>query len=242
MNHLWKRFESLTEIPKTDRAVVIHGKVLSAISPKVQFPDADLWACTHTQDQYRKLGAHLDDWDEWWDYHPIDQVPWYRGIKTVRPHTWKWYRSLPAEGQPGFRPVWLMAQHPDVPASRRFPVELVRAAWPVEDEVGQEKPGGMWTCQVDYMMAWALMQGRTHIILHGHGVSKDLEHMIAHRGILYWTATARAVGCRVTILKPSWYRAPLKAYQVEAGGLPSGRTIPAQHLKRQLEDWRDWQR
>lgn len=233
---IYRQFTDL--VPQTSRAVVIHGKVLSPVSPKVQYPDADLWACTHTQDQYRKLGAHLDDWDEWWDYHPIDKVKWYRGIKVVRPHTWKWYASLPANG----RPVWLMEQHPDIPASRRFPVELVRAAFPVEDHEGQDPPGGMWTCQVDYMMAWALLQGRQHIILHGHGVSKDLEHMIAHRGILYWIATARALGVRVTVCKPSWYRAPLKAYQVEKGGLPSGRTTPSEHMKRNLEDWRDWQR
>lgn len=223
-------------IPQTDRAVVIHGKVISPISPKRQFPAADLWACTHTQDQYMKLGAHLDDWDEWWDLHPIQPVPWYRGIKEVRPKSWNWYKTLPPD-----RPVWFLEETPEIPAGRRFPHEIVRAAWMVEDEEGQDPPGGMFTCQVDWMIAYALLQGRKHIILHGHGVSKDLEHMIAHRGILYWIGVARGMGCRMTVLKPSWYRAPLKAYQIEKGGLPSGRTTPSKHMKRNLEDWRDWQ-
>lgn len=195
------------------RTVVIHGKVTKPISPKRQYPDAELWACTHTQQQYRKQHASLDDWDAWFDLHPVNTTKHYPGIKGLRPGVWKWYTALPAD-----RPVYLLESHPDVPASVRFPLDRVRAAFPVEDEPDQAVPGGMFTCQVDWMLAFAILEGYEHIILHGHGVSEDPPHMMSHRGILYWVGWARAIGIRVSILSPSWYRAPTKVYPIEAGG------------------------
>ncbi len=195
------------------RTVVLHGKVIKPISPRVEYPDADLWGCTHTQQQYEKHKATLDDWTAWWELHPIERTSFYQGVRHLRPKTLAWYQTLPG----GSRPLWMLKKEPSIPASQAFPFDQVRKAFPIEDEVGLPS-AGMFTCQVDWMMAWAIIQGYEHIVLHGHGVSQKPDHMVAHRGILYWIAVARERGRRVTVKAPSWYRAPTKAYGIEAGG------------------------
>jgi len=196
--------------------VVIHGKVIKPISPKVQFPGADLWCCTHTQQQYGKFKSRIDDWDEWFEVHLVERTPFYDGVRIKRPKTLAWYRTLPANG----RPLWMMDVDSTIPASKRFPIEEIEAAFPPDP--GED--GQQWTCQVDYMIAFAILRGYQHIVLHGHGVrhgrtAADMEHMLAHRGILYWIGFARGRRVRVTVLEPSWYRAPAKRYAYETGGL-----------------------
>jgi hypothetical protein len=198
------------------KTVVIHGKVIKPISPRREFPDADLWGCTHTQQQYAKHGARLEDWSEWYDLHPIDPTPFYPGIRVNRPKALAWFQTLPAHD----RPLYMLAADPRVPAAVRFPIEEIEAVFPPDPDEGDR----MWTCQVDYMIAFAIIRGYERIVLHGHGVSQKLEHMIAHRGILYWIAVARTMGVRVTVLAPSWYRAPRGRYAYDVGGwAPKGR-------------------
>lgn len=192
------------------KTVVIHGKVIKPVSPKVQFPHADLWCCTHTQQQYRKHKVTLDDWDEWFELHPVERTSFYAGVRHLRPKALAWYRTLPAVG----RPLWMLTLDPSIPAARRFPIEELEAAFPPDP--GEE--GQQWTCQVDYMIPYAIWRGYQHIVLHGHGVNQRPEHMLAHRGILYWIGFARGRGIRVTVLPPSWYRAPAKRYAYETGG------------------------
>lgn len=197
------------------KTVVIHGKVITPVSPKVQFPEADLWVCTHTQQQYAKHKAKLDDWDEWFEVHPVERTKFYEGVQIKRPKTLAWYRTLPANS----RPLWMLTVDPTIPASRRFPLEEVERAFPKDPS----EDGMWWTCQVDYMIPYAMLRGYEHIVLHGHGVSTRPEHMLDHRGILYWIGFARGRGIRVTVLKPSWYRAPAKRYAYETGGLSRSR-------------------
>jgi hypothetical protein len=196
------------------KTVVMHGKVIKPISPKVQYPEAVLWGCTHTQQQYGKHHARLDDWDAWFDLHPVEKTKFYPGIKALRPKTYDWYKTLP----PGSRPLWMFEVDPSIPASVRFPRERILTAFPIEDDTGQTDVGHMLTCQVDWMMAHAILEGYEHIVLHGHGVSERPGHMVSHRGILYWIAVARGRGIRVTVHAPSWYRAPTRPYGITAGG------------------------
>lgn len=196
------------------KTVIFLGKRHAPGSPRREYPGAELWGTTHSQESYERAYGRIDDWTSWWDLHPVERTPFYDGIKARRPKTYAWYQTLPAHD----RPLWMLEVDPTIPASVRFPRERVQAAFPIEDEVGQVPVGGMFTCQVDWMMAYAILEGYEHIILHGHGVSQDPAHMAAHRGILYWVAVARTLGIRVTVLAPSWYRAPIKAYAVEAGG------------------------
>lgn len=189
------------------RTVIFLGKRTAPGSPRALFPDADLWGVTHSNQKYARLGT-VDDWTAWYDLHPVEPTPFYQGIRLLRPKTFAWYRTLPAGG----RPVVLLAHDARIPASVAFPSQAIMDAFPILGE-----PGGWWSCQVDWMFAHALMLGYEHIVLAGHGVSEEPQHMIAHRGILYWVGFARGRGVQVTILPPSWYRAPAKAYGLAAG-------------------------
>jgi len=161
----------------------------------------------------------ITDWSSWWDLHPLNPTPFYRGIKAKRPNTYSWYRTLPGPGDPGYRPLFLLddclQEKPPIPAAVVFQWRRVLEAFP-------PAPGenGSWlTCQVDWMFGHAILEGYEHIILHGHGVSMEPAHMVAHRGVMHWVTLARERGIRVTIVPPSWYIAPEKPYGVAAGGL-----------------------
>lgn len=202
--------------------VVIHGKVRPDLrSPLAKYPGADLWCCTHTQQQYAKQGRTLDVWESWHDYHPIDPTPWYVGIIKRRPETYRWYQTLPGPGEPGFRPLYMFEADKRIRASVPIPWQEILDRWP-------PAPGeqGQWfTCQVDWMIPHAMLRGYKRIVLDGHGVSQQPEHTIAHRGILYWIAIARASGVEVIVNAPSWYRAPDQPYGLRAGGWTPDATL-----------------
>lgn len=201
------------------KSVIFLGKRTVPGSPRVRWPEAELWGTTHSNVKYaakrdkqgRVLGT-VDDWTAWWDLHPFDPVIGYEGIKKKRPATYRWYQTLPGPGQPGYRPLWLAELDPTIPAGVLFPTQRVLEAFAIDGE-----PGGWFTCQVDLMMAYAILEGYEHIILHGHGVSRELKHMIDHVGIVYWIAVARERGIRVTVVPPSWYLAPKHPYGVSRG-------------------------
>lgn len=201
------------------KTIVFLGKRTKPGSPKAQWPDAHLAGTTNSNVKYAqkrdKAGqviGTVDDWDSWWDLHPFNPVPGYEGIKRKRPAAYRWYQALPGPDQPGFRPLWLAELDPTIPAGFLFPKERVLDAFKIPGE-----GHGWFTCQVDLMMAYAILEGYEHIVLHGHGVSLELKHMIDHVGILYWIAIARERGITVTVVPPSWYLAPKNPYGISAG-------------------------
>ena len=200
------------------KEVIFLGKRTKAGSPRKFWPTADLWGVTHSNQKYAKRHGQIDDWTEWWDIHPINSTPFYKGIKAKRPKTFDWYKTLPGPGAPNYRPLWLLddaaLEVPPIPAARVFDWREVFDAFPIDGEIGR-----WFTCQVDWMFGAAILRRYEHIILHGHGVSLDPRHMVAHRGILYWLAVARERGIKVTIMPPSWYLAPEKPYAIAAGGM-----------------------
>lgn len=208
------------------KSVVFIGKRTIPGSPKTQWPDAELWGATHSFTKYQKKLGPLEGWDQWFDLHTFGPTKdnagrvFYKGIKQRRPHSYDWYRTLPGPNQPGYRPLWLLEPDPTIPAGVIFPLAEVRKEFAIFDDMDQKTPGGWWTCQIDLEIAFAIMQGFDHLILHGHGISADVRHFANHRGILYWIGYARGRGVRISVLSPStWYRAPLKAYPVETGPL-----------------------
>lgn len=201
------------------KSVILLGKRQTPGSPRERWPDAELWGTTHSNVKYankkdregRVIGT-VDDWTAWWDLHPFNPVPGYEGIKRKRPAAYRWYQTLPGPGSPGYRPLWLAELEPTIPAGVLFPKQRILDAFTIEGE------GRSWfTCQVDLMMAYAILEGYQHIILHGHGISRDLKHMIDHVGIVYWIATARERGIKVTVVPPSWYLAPKQPYGISPG-------------------------
>lgn len=206
------------------KEVIFLGKRREPGSPKLRWPEAHLAGTTHSNQKYPKLGP-IEDYDSWWDLHPFGPLKdktghvFYKGIRQRRPKTYAWYRTLPGPDEPGFRPLYLLEPDPTIRAGVIFPLADVRKEFAIFDELDQATPGGWWTCQVDLMIAYHILLGYEHIILHGHGVSQDVKHFANHRGILYWVGYARGRGVRISVLAPSWYRAPLKAYPVETGAL-----------------------
>ena len=194
------------------KTVIFLGKRKTPGSPKAQWPGAELWGTTHSNQKYAaKLGT-VDDWDSWWDIHPFNPVPGYEGIKKKRPASYRWYQTLPGPDSPYYRPMWLAELDPTIPAGVLFPKQRILDAFNIEDENRIEA-----TCQVDLMFMHAILEGYEHIVLHGHGVSREKQHMIDHVGILYWIGFARARGIKVTVVPPSWYLAPKNPYGISAG-------------------------
>jgi hypothetical protein len=200
------------------KTVILAGKIDDPhISPRAlcHAPmSADLWGFSAMQMEYYRQGGELADWTEWYDVHFVDSRPWHPGIKKLRPHAWEWYKTLGPQ-----RPLYLAETHPDVPAAVRFPLEDVERFFaPLKDP---DEDGLIWTCQIDYMLAFAIMRDYKHIIIQGHGTATNVAHVAQHRGALFWIGVARTVGIRVTVLRPSVYRsAPRYAY--ESGGF----TVP----------------
>jgi hypothetical protein len=201
------------------KTVIFLGKRQAPGSPLTQWPNAELWGTTNSNVKYaskrdkqgRVIGT-VDDWTAWWDLHPFNPVPGYDGIKKKRPGAYQWYQTLPGPDQPGYRPLWLAELEPTIPAGVLFPKQRILDAFKIGNGEGH-----WFTCQVDLMMAYAILEGFEHIVLHGHGVSRELAHMIDHVGILYWIAVARERGIKVTVVPPSWYIAPKNPYGISAG-------------------------
>src|SRR3972149_1529743 len=85
------------------KTVIFLGKRLAPGSPRAQYPGAELWGVTQSNQRYEKFG-HIDDWTSWHDYHPVEPTPFYPGIRLGRPRTYDWYRTLPRPNQAGYRP------------------------------------------------------------------------------------------------------------------------------------------
>lgn len=197
------------------KSVIFLGKRKAPGSPREQWPEAELWGTTHSNQKYSRKHGAVTDWSSWWDLHPFHATTFYQGIKAKRPQTYAWYQTLPGPSEPNYRPLWLLEHDPTIAAGVLFPWQRVLESFPpAPGETGQ-----WFTCQVDWMMAYAILEGYQHIILHGHGVSQDPQHMVAHRGILHWVTLARERGVQVTVVAPSWYRAPEQPYGVAAGGM-----------------------
>src|SRR5689334_21183105 len=152
------------------KTVIFLGKRKAPGSPTAQWPGAHLAGTTHSNQKYAKRYGTVDDWDSWWDLHPFDPVPGYEGIKRRRLSTYRWYQTLPGPGEPGYRPLFLVERDPTIRAGVLFPTEEVLDTFRAERR--------WFTCQVDLMMAYHIMRGYEHIVLHGHGTKFEARHMV----------------------------------------------------------------
>lgn len=199
------------------KSAIFLGKRRARGSPREQWPDADLCGTTNSNQKYQRKYGAISDWSSWWDLHPVTRTKFYDGIQHIRPQTYAWYRQLPGPDHPDYRPVWMFEMQgrtggldPTIPAAVRFPIEEVLDAFPPDRY--------FYTCQLDWMVGYHLLRGYHHLILTGHGVSRDLQHMVRHRGILHWITVARERGVQVTVVPPSWFIPP-SPYGIASGGI-----------------------
>jgi hypothetical protein len=189
--------------PKADdglKTVIITGRRTAHLSPKVRWPHAELWGVTRCNTFYWREA--LTDWDRWFDLHPVASTEFHKGILAKRPEAWDWYTR-----QRGGRPIYLLETHPDVPDSVAFPRAAVQAHFQTTQ----------FTVSVDWMIAFAMMQGYQRIVLNGIGTRMEPTYQYAHKGILYWIGRAQGAGLDLVIEGPSCYRAPEKVYGYETG-------------------------
>ena len=182
------------------KTVVITGRRISHESPKVRWPHATLWGVTRCNTFYWR--ESLLDWDAWFDLHPVHPTEFHKGILAKRPEAWEWYTR-----QRDGKPIYLLETHPDVPDSARFPREMVQAYFRTT----------RFTVSVDWLMAFAILQGYQRIVLNGIGTRMEPTYQYAHKGILYWVGYARGRGIEVVTEGPSCYAEPDKVYGYEVG-------------------------
>ena len=181
------------------KTVILHGKKVTAYSPRVRWPHAELWGFGRCQTYY--WHETLTDWTRWSDVHPVERTPHHKGIKVMRADSWAWYCR-----QDRSRPIYLLESHPDCPASVAFPRE-----W-VQDTLKTSR----FTTSADWMIGLALCEGFQRIVLNGMGTRTEAEYQYAHKGILYWIGRAEGAGVEVVVEGPSVYHAPDKVYGYEA--------------------------
>ena len=203
------------------KTVIIHGVRITKelVSPRAGREHADLWGLTRCNQKY--WGGRLTDWTEWFDMHPLESSGEWVGIHERRPEAWAWYREQTPE-----RPIWMAKHSHQIAASRVFPVDELRNAFPVlEDLEKGPEPCRQFTCMLDLVIAFALLRGYETIILNGIGFATDAGHQYVHRGILYWIGFARGRGQTVLVDAPSVYRMPQQIYGYERFGFDELRDI-----------------
>lgn len=107
-------------------------------------------------------------------------------ILGLQPYAWEWYAQQD-------KPVYLLEAHPDIAASRPFPLLAVQD-WFANDGV----PETCFGCTVDFLIALALMEGFEHIDLQGIEVKSEEEYTEQRAGIQYWMGRGRGMGRQMT--------------------------------------------
>jgi hypothetical protein len=93
-----------------------------------------------------------------------------------------WLKSLTV-------PVYMQAKYPEIPASVRYPIERIRAEWPLV----------AFGSQTAYMIALALSEGVTHLGLYGIHYSAEPEREEQRTNAELWVGIAYGRGVHVVI-------------------------------------------
>jgi hypothetical protein len=216
------------------KTVIIHGKRLLGnhyVSPRHGRPACELWGIARANPLFWL--NRLTDWTRWADLHPLVTTRTFPGIAERFPEEWRWMQA-----QDGTRPIYLQAPeaHPrevqeqalrrfeEIPGAVRFPLADIQARYPIDGE-----PNRWFVDQTALLIAFACVEGFTHIILNGVGQSRRPDFILSHLSHLYWLAFARGLGVTVTIEGPSFLHTPdgVYAYDTfnhvmarEAAGVP----------------------
>lgn len=177
------------------KAVIFCGYRHTVESPRLHFPDAELW-CQSTS--IRNWDWALYNWSRWFDIHTVGPQAHYPGIQIQRPDVLAWYMRQGNE-----RPIYLAETHPDVMGSVAYP----------KAEMEAQFGAGHFGCQLDYMGALALSEGFDRWILYGVGqpyvadphTSKAGKWLRIHRSFLWWMRLARERGVEIVFDGPNMF-------------------------------------
>jgi hypothetical protein len=174
------------------KAVIIMGYRHTVESPRLHYPDAELWGQSNAA---RAWDFSLSDWSRWFDIHTERPQGAYAGIRLLRPDILAWYQKQGPE-----RPIYFAEHIPSVRASTVYPIARIEARF----------GAGRFGCQLDYMLALALDEGFTRVIFYGVGQpyveTPDSEQARKwwqrHASVLYWMGRAEAMGVELVFDGP----------------------------------------
>lgn len=137
-------------------------------------------------------------------------------ILGLQPDVWRWYAQQD-------KPVYLIDPHDDIPTSVRFPLERIQARFKNETRDGLLKSEECFGCSVDYLIAFALMEGFEHIDLVGIECRSEDEYRDQARSVMYWMGRGRGMGRTVTCSDTSGLCSVPALYGYN---IPTGAPIP----------------
>ena len=189
------------------KSVILLGYRHTLESPRTKFPEAELWGQSNAIPNWDWA---LYDWSRWFDIHTLRPQGAYAGIQLMRPHILEWYSKQGPE-----RPIYFAEKTPGVRAGRRYPLEEVEAMFGT----------GRFGCQLDYMMALAILEGFTRIIFYGCGQpyvpepdSDQAKHwLFHHHTVYYWMGQAEARGVELVYSGPCMNAPRAQRYGFEMG-------------------------
>ena len=175
------------------KSVILGGYRHTVESPRYHFPEAELWLQSTSARAWNWI---LYDWSRWFDIHTIEPQSFYPGIKAMRPDVLAWYYKQGSE-----RPIYMTARHPNILASRAYPIETIVETF----------GAGYFGCQLDYMGALALHEGFDRWILYGIGQPYCHERtsdaaakwFSFHGTFLYWLRLANKRGVEILFDTPA---------------------------------------
>jgi len=135
--------------------------------------------------------------------HDVEPFAGYLGIKLARGSAWRHYQRVGPE-----RIIYLKEPHPEVPASKAYPLEAIIGAIP--------EAKGRLGCTTDLQIALAVAEGFTNIACSGVGFYRPElrgqpndpmtnDWIAMHRSPLWWVGYCAGRGINLTFEAPSIY-------------------------------------
>lgn len=158
--------------------------------------------CSGVPRSYRLKGFSqaLTTYSRWFNVHTI------RHITTRYPSAYNWYTHQS-------KPIYLQSQQPDIPSSIEFPRTAIQEYF---------EGTKFFTCSVAWQLAFAIMEGFTHIELWGFQLRREHQYDWERPCFFYWIEQARNRGIEVLIPPeveitepgdPTTYNGPLYGYE-----------------------------
>lgn len=182
------------------KSVILGGFRHTVESPRLHFPEAELWGQSTSARAWQWV---LYDWSRWFDVHQVGPRVGYPGIRIQRPDVLNWYALQGPE-----RPIYMVERHPLIRASVPYPREAMEAQF----------GAGRFGCQLDYMAALALSEGFDRWILYGVGQpyvadpygAKAEKWFRLHCTFLWWLRLARERGVEIVFDGPNMFHPDLR--------------------------------
>ncbi len=95
------------------------------------------------------------------------------------------------------KPVYLIEPVPEVPTSVRFPIDQIQRFFARETRNGVQLET-CFGCSVDFLIAFALMEGFEHIDLQGIECRSEEEYRDQARSVMFWMGRGMGMGRVVT--------------------------------------------